>query len=44
MANNLGRWVNVDEADFRCDIVETLCKDAKGKDVYQMVHAQVIET
>ncbi|EPB80374.1 hypothetical protein ANCCEY_00471 [Ancylostoma ceylanicum] len=42
-ANNRGRWVNVDEADFRCEIVETLCTDTTGKDVYQMVHAQVVE-
>ncbi|RCN48828.1 hypothetical protein ANCCAN_05111 [Ancylostoma caninum] len=42
-ANNIGRWVNVDEADFECEIVETLCSNAKGRDVYQMVHAQIIE-
>ncbi|KHJ77016.1 hypothetical protein OESDEN_23364, partial [Oesophagostomum dentatum] len=42
-SNKRGRWVNVDEADFRCDIIETKCKDAEDKDIYQMVHAQIIE-
>ncbi|KAK6748615.1 hypothetical protein RB195_001313 [Necator americanus] len=41
--NKRGRWVNVDDADFRCDIVETVCKNDQGKGVYQMVHAQIIE-
>lgn len=41
--NRRGRWIKIDEADFRCDIVESLCQDSNGKDVYQMVHAQIIE-
>uniref|UniRef100_A0A0K0DDV4 Uncharacterized protein n=1 Tax=Angiostrongylus cantonensis TaxID=6313 RepID=A0A0K0DDV4_ANGCA len=41
--NKIGRWVKVDEANFRCDIVESLCTHGNGSEVYQMVHAQIIE-
>ncbi|KAK6026555.1 hypothetical protein OSTOST_07463 [Ostertagia ostertagi] len=44
LVNKRGPWVKIDEADFRCDIVESLCRDLKGSDIYQMVHAQIIET
>ncbi|RCN48827.1 hypothetical protein ANCCAN_05110 [Ancylostoma caninum] len=43
LSNNHGQWLDVTKTKFLCDVVETLCTDAKGKDVYQMVHAQVIE-
>ncbi|KAJ1374554.1 hypothetical protein KIN20_037262 [Parelaphostrongylus tenuis] len=41
--NKVGRWVRVDKANFRCDIVESLCNDSTGSVVYQMLHAQIIE-
>ncbi|KAK6050131.1 hypothetical protein COOONC_12363, partial [Cooperia oncophora] len=44
LRNKRGRWVNIDDANFRCDIVESLCRDTNGDDIYQMVHAQIIET
>ncbi|WKY03611.1 hypothetical protein Q1695_004956 [Nippostrongylus brasiliensis] len=43
LTNKVGNWVNIDQADFRCDIVESKCEDDGGKVVYQMVHAQIIE-
>ncbi|XGW30582.1 hypothetical protein V3C99_009497 [Haemonchus contortus] len=44
LRNKRGRWVNIEDADFRCDIVESSCQDPDGNDIYQMVHAQIIET
>uniref|UniRef100_A0A1I7XDP5 C-type lectin domain-containing protein n=1 Tax=Heterorhabditis bacteriophora TaxID=37862 RepID=A0A1I7XDP5_HETBA len=41
--NSQGRWVNINEADFRCDIVKSMCNNTSGDDVYQMLHAQIIE-
>ncbi|KIH63624.1 hypothetical protein ANCDUO_06072 [Ancylostoma duodenale] len=43
LSNNRSQWLDVTKTKYLCDIVETLCTNSKGKKVYQMVHAQVIE-
>ncbi|KJH43153.1 hypothetical protein DICVIV_10842 [Dictyocaulus viviparus] len=43
LRNVIGRWMKANKTNFRCDVIESLCTDRNGTDVYQMVHAQIVE-